>query len=197
VTYLPKHQAQLGAGVPVPGGEQGSRDCGPRSTSVGVDYQTRGQRVPGVREVRRRAGTPGPQPTSILDAKRAVDSFRRVKGRRPLTMLLRSSSSGLVDSLRRGRMIQVAIDYGTFNTIMRRTGDPAFTGGHSVSVIGLRSRRGKRWTLLYDSLDDRRRYGIPQGPRWVPLNAVLDAAEDFAGGQGRVQAGVFSGGQER
>lgn len=197
MVYLPKHQAQLGSGVPVPGGTQGSRDCGPRSTSVGVDNQTHGQRVPGVREVRNRAGTPGPQPTNIIDAKRAVDSYRRIKGRRPLAMLLRGTTVGLEEALKRGRMLQVAIDYGTFNRLMRRTGDPDFAGGHSVSVIGLRFRKGKRWTLLYDSLDDRRRYGIPQGARWVPLNVIIASAEAFAGGAGRVQSGLFSGGQER
>lgn len=195
--YLPSHQAQLGAGIPVPGGTRGSRDCGPRSTSVGVAAQTHGQRVPSVREIRIRAGTPGPQATSILDAKRAVDSYQRIKGRRPLTMLLRSTTVGLEEALKRGRMLQVAIDYGTFNRLMRRTGDPGFTGGHSVSVVGLRFRKGRRWTLLYDSLDDRRRYGIPQGARWVPLNAITSSAEAFAGEAGRVQSGLFSGGQER
>jgi hypothetical protein len=168
------------------------------STSVGVANQTEGQKVPGVREVRKRAGTPGPQATSILDAKRAVDSYRRLKGRRPLQMLLRSTTVGLEEALKRGRMLQVAIDYGTFNRLMRRTGDGDFTGGHSVSVIGLRFRKGKRWTLLYDSLDDARRSpSIPQGPRWVPLNVIISSAEAFAGGAGRCQAGLFSGGQER
>lgn len=195
--YLPAHQAQLGAGTPVPGRTQGSRDCGPRIWQMGIDKLTEGQKVPGITEVRRRAGTPGPQTTSTADAQRCVESYERIRGRRPLRYFVRSHIEDVEVAIRRGRMVQLAIDYGTFKRLMRRTGDPAFTGGHSVDMLGERERRGRTWWLLWDPLDDQRRAGIPQGPRWVPARHVMAAVEAFGGGPGRCQAGLFAGGRPR
>jgi len=48
MTYLPAHQAQLGAGIPVPGRTRGSRDCGPRTVSMGIDKLTEGQVALGI-----------------------------------------------------------------------------------------------------------------------------------------------------
>ena len=197
MTYLPAHQAQLGAGTPVPKRTRGSRDCGPRSASVGVDKLTEGEKVPRMPEMRQRMGTPGPQTTNVLDIKRGVESYKRPKGREPLRFLLRNSTAGLMKAARRGRGVQWCIDYGVWNRIMGRTGDPNFTGGHAVDTMGFRVRNGEDWLLLYDSLDDKRRSEIPQGPRWVRARKVIAAAEAFAGGNGRAQGGVFAGGQKR
>lgn len=195
--YLPKHQTQLGRGTPVPGAMRGSLDCGVRAVQMGVDKVTHGEKVPTVPDIRKRMGESGPRPTSILDAQRAVESYVRIKGRKPLRYLVRWTIEGVRDAVRRGRMVQVAIDYGVFNRLMARTGDPGFTGGHSIDILGQRQRRGRLWWLLWDALDDQRRPGIPKGPRWVPAVHIISAAEAFAGGPGRAQAGVFSGGQER
>lgn len=196
--YLPKHQEQLGAGTPVPGATQGSMDCGPRAASVGVDDLTEGQKVPGMTEMRKRMGTPGAQTTNILDAQRGVESFKRIKGRKPLKFLVRWTTDGLKDAVSNGHTVQVAIDYGVFNRLMQRTGDPNFNGGHSIYIAGQRRRGGLLWWLLYDSLDDGRRPEIPEArARWVPASKVIKSAEAFAGGQGRVQCGMFAGGQKR
>jgi hypothetical protein len=198
VQYRPKHQVQLNAGTPVPGATQGSLDCGVRAASVGVDVVTHGQKVPTITEMRRRMHTPGPQPTSILDAQRGVESFTNLRGRKPLDYLVRWTTDGLELAIANGRAAQVAIDYLTFNRLMAKTGDPNFAGGHSIVIYGQRQRGGRKWWLLWDSLDDARRPGIAgPGPRWVPASKVIAAAEAFAGGSGRVQSGVFSGGQKR
>lgn len=197
MTYLPKHQHQLGRGTPVPGATQGSRDCGVRAVQMGVDERTRGEKVPTVPAIRQRMGEQGPQTTSILDAQKAVESYRRIKGRKPLRYLVRWTVEGVKEAIGRGRMVQLAIDYGMFDRLMLRTGDPAFDGGHSVDVLGVRERHGETWWLLWDPLDDARRAGIPQGPRWVPARKLIAALEAFAGGAGRAQAGIFQGGQER
>jgi len=195
-SFLPAHQAQLGAGIPVPGRTRGSRDCGPRSASVGVDKLSEGAKVPGMTEMRRRMGTPGPQRTSVLDIKRGVESYRRLRGREPLRFLLRSEVADIRRAIARGKGVMLAIDYGVFNALMRRTGDPAYQGGHAIDIMGERSRGGRLWWLLYDSLDDARRAGIPQGPRWVPALNVIRAAEAFAF-DGSIQGGVYAGGRRR
>ena len=197
MTYLPQHQAQLDAGIPVPGRTRGSVDCGPRAASVGVDKLTAGEKVPKMPEMRRRMRTPGPQTTNVLDIKRGVESFKRLRGRRPLRYLIRTRLADIDAALARGKGVHLAIDYGVFNDIMARTGDPNFRGGHSIDIMGRRVRRGDVWWLLYDSVDDGRRAGIPQGPRWVKARKVSKAAEAFAGGPGRCQGGVFAGGQKR
>ena len=197
MTYTPRLQAQIGAGTRVPGATRGSLDCGVRATSVGVDRLTHGEKIPKVPEMRHRMGTPGPQPTSILDAKKGVESYRRLRGRRPLRFLVRWTTEGLRQAIGNGRAADVAVHYGVWNRLMLRTGDPNFSGGHSFDIMGQRFRKGKVWWLLIDSLDDGRRSGIAVGPRWVPRWKVIAAAEAFAGGDGRVQSGIFAGGQRR
>jgi hypothetical protein len=196
-TYRPRFQPQLGRGTPHPAGTRGDTDCALRSEQMGIDQRTHGQKVPSVRDLRRRMDKPGPQPTSIADAHRAVTSYRRIRGRHPMRYLLRWSTETMRAAISRGRYVQIAVDYGTFNRVMFRTGDPNYTGGHSVLIGGQRQRHGDIWWLLWDSLDDRRRVGIPHGPRWVRAWKVVAAAEAFAGGPGRVQAGVFLGGGKK
>lgn len=191
--YHPKHQPQLGRGVPVPGGSRGSRDCGPRTIQMGLDALTRGELVPTIVEIRRRMGKPGPVPTSTTDAERCVESFpmatldrrRLIYDRFHGEMFLPM----LTDAVRAGEPIQVAIDYGIFNREMgRKTGDPNFTGGHSVLVHGWRRRNGQKW-YLFDPLDDARRDGIPDGPRWVPKSAIIAAWRAFGGYFGVLRGG--------
>lgn len=194
----PKHQPQLGRGTPVPGKTRGSRDCGPRAIQVGIDFLTQGDLVPSIDEIRKRMGKSGAKTTSTTDAERCVDSYdteMRKFDRAPLRYeRVRGAKyiPRLEDAVGRGNYIHFAIDYGAFNKALKsKTGDPNFTGGHSVGVLGFRTRKGhgQEW-LLWDSLDDHRRSGIPQGPRWVPKSAVITAFRSFGS-----YAGIMRGGE--
>lgn len=198
--YHPKHQPQLGRGIPVPGRSKGSRDCGPRTVQMGIAQLTRGQLVPSIADIRERMGKPGPQTTSTFDADRCVESYT-VRVMAPLSRAgldyIRFTGFRylplLRDAIKGGDYVQFAIDYGVLNKRLRgRTGDPAFTGGHSVGVHGWRIRDGKVQWQLFDPLDDGRRKGIPNGPRWVSPGAVIAAWRSFG-----AYAGIFRGGERR
>ena len=191
--YHPAHRSQLGKGVPVPGRSRGSVDCGPRTVQMGIDQLTRGEQVPSIVEIRRRMGKPGPVPTSTTDADRCVESFGPQNDRRGLDYVRLQGAVYeplLRDAVRAGEYVQVAIDYGVFNRQLgKRTGDPNFTGGHSIGIHGWRIHGGKAQWQLFDPLDDGRRAGIPKGPRWVSPAAVVAAWRAFGS-----YLGIFRGG---
>jgi hypothetical protein len=186
MTYLPAHQGQLNKGTPVPGATKGSLDCGPRSVGMAIDAATRGQLKLTVAQVRGRMGVPGPQPSNVDDAKRGVESVQGLRYYRLRTV------AKLRQAVASSRPVHLCIDYGTFNRLAGRTGDPRFAGGHSVLVLGQRKHDGAVWWRLFDPLDDARRAGIPQGWRWVRRQHLLQAALDFGGGQA-VLAGAVGG----
>lgn len=194
MAYPIRHQPQLGRGIPVPGGEQGSRDCGPRSGQMGIDGQT--NRIVRITDLRKRMGTPGPQVTNVFDMKRGVESYR-LRGREPMSYVVRTLMSEVRGAVAAGRAVQICLDYGKFNDLPGRTGDPNFRLGHSVLVRGQRRRNGVVQWKLYDPLDDGRRAEIPRGPRWVSRRKITRAAEAFAKAHGRCYAGVFGGGHLR
>lgn len=199
MTYLPKHQPQLGRGVPDPRGRKskGSRDCGPRTVQMGLAARTEGELCPGVFVIRERMGKVGYLPTSVADAERAVDGWR-VPGRRPVRYRIVRAIADVKTAVSHGRYVHACIDYGTLNRLLARTGDPGFTGGHSVGVMGQRVKDGQVEWQLFDPLDDRRRPEVAgPGPRWVKRAAIVVALEDFAGGTGKTWAGIFTGGQTR
>ena len=196
MAYRPKHQPQLGRGTPVPGRTQGSRDCGPRTVQMGIDYQSKGAKRPTISTIRQKMGRPGPQQTNIYNCQTCVDGMP-VPGRKPLRYFIKSRVSDVAAAVKAGKFVQLCIDYGKFNDLMSKTGDPAFRGGHSVGVLGQRTKNGTVQWLLFDPLDDKRRSNIPQGPRWVPKWKLVRALEKFGGGPGRCYAGVFGGGGKR
>lgn len=192
---------QLGRGVPVPGRTRGSLDCGPATVKNALRAVTRGQLDPSIEEIRRRMGKPGPQTTNTTDAERAVESYdtemARLDRRRLVYDRLRGAmfEAHIRDAAKAGEPIQLAIHYGTFNRLSRSTGDPSFTGGHSVMIHGFDRRRirgGRHWRVvwqLFDPLDDGRRTGIPEGPRWVRPAALLEAWKDLGWFAGIVRGG--------
>lgn len=192
--YPIKFQPQLDRGIPVPGGTQGSRDCGPRTVQMGIDGQV--NRVVRLPDLRRRMGTPGPQVTNVFDAKRGVESYA-LRGRKPMDYTIRTVAAEVRGAVSANRFVQICIDYGKWNQIMARTGDPGFDGGHSIGIRGQRHHNGKVQWKIWDPLEDKRRPEIPQGPRWVPREKVMEAAASFARAQGRCYAGVFGGGQPK
>jgi hypothetical protein len=193
--YRSIHQAQLGRGIPVPGRTRGSRDCGPRSWQVAADQRSAGRKRIGVRALRRRGGVPGPQATSMSDAKRALHGLP-VPGRRPLRAYIKRRVSEVKQAARNGRPVVVAIDYGAWNDRDAGTGDPRFRGPHSVVILEQRDRgAGVEW-LLMDPLDDGRRAGIERGSRWVRRRDVIAAMLALAGGnRSGIWALVVAGGQ--
>lgn len=195
--YVAKHQPQLGRGVPVPGRSRGSVDCGPRSWQMVADQRTDGRIRPGVKRLRRRGSVPGPQPTSLTDAWRALDG-RRVPGREPLRFYRKRTVAQLKQGVRKGRPAVVAISYRAWNASQDETGDPYFTGAHSVAILGERDRRAQgsriEW-LISDPLDDGRRSGIARGPRWVLRRDVINAAVALGGSRNRIYAGIVGGGR--
>ena len=197
MTYAPLHQPQLDRGTPVPGRTQGSRDCGPRTWQMGIDFLTRGGKVPDIAELRRRGQVSGPQRTDVNDARLAVQSYDSIRGRRPLRLYVKTYLGDVSAAVRAGKYVLACIDYGVLNDRLARTGDPAFRDGHSVGLLGHRVMGGEVQWRLWDPLDDGRRAGIPEGPRWVDKADLVAAMEAFAGGSGRCWAGVFGGGQPR
>jgi len=192
--YVPVHRMQLGRGTPVPGRTRGALDCGPRSWQVGIDARTRGTAFYPVSFLRARGRVPGPQPTNIDDAKRAIDGLR-VQRRTPLRYFRRRTVAGVRKAVRRGFPVQLAISYRKWNTIVKHdSGDPAFRGGHSILIADQRDRgHGVEW-LIYDSLEDGRRKNIPRGPSWRRRRDVVAAAVALADGdRNRIWAGVIAG----
>jgi hypothetical protein len=134
--------------------------------------------------------------TNIYDMKKGVESFRP-RGREPLRYYIKSRIADVKTAVQAGKYVQACIDYGTFNRLAGKTGDPNYRLGHSIGVKGQRSHMGDIEWRIYDSLDDRRREGIPQGWRWVDRDIIVRSMEAFAGGTGRCYAGVFGGGQKK
>jgi hypothetical protein len=196
--YRPKFQKQLnGKGaIPVPGKTKGARDCGPRASLHGIDALTHGELLPSVSHFRAKAGVSGPQKTNIYDLQRGIEAYTP-RGRKPLRLFIKSFVGDVKTAVSSGKGVLLCIHYGKFNQLANKTGDPYYTGGHSISVFDERGRGDDIEWLLYDSLDDARREGIPQGERWVKRSIIVESMEAFAGARGRCYAGVFGGGQKR
>jgi len=197
--YIPKFQKQLnGRGaIPVPGKTRGARDCGPRAALHGIDFLTRGELRPTVTQFRDRADVEGPQKTNIDDLRKGIESYTP-RGRKPLRLFKKDFVGDIKSAVAAGKGVLLCIHYERFNDLMAKTGDPLYEGGHSVTVFGQRTNPdGEVMWLLYDSLDDARRAGIPQGPRWVRRSILVESMEAFAGSKGRCYAGVLGGGQKR
>jgi hypothetical protein len=203
MAYTAKHQKQLnGRGaIAVPGRTKGSRDCGPRSWSMGVDFVTKGQKVPTMLDIRKRGGVPGPQSTNVDDCVRAVTSYKTIRGRKPLTAYKKSYMGDVKSAVKAGKYVLCCILYDKFNKVVGKTGDPNFNGprsGHSIGVQGQRSYQGKVQWRIFDPLDDHRRPELSKvGPRWVDRDDVVVSMEALAKARGRCYAVVFGGGQKK
>jgi len=197
--YRPAFSKQLNGNgaTPVPGKTDGAMDCGPRAAQHGIRYLTRGEVSPAIREIRKRGNVPGPQLTNIYDLQRAVESYTP-RGRTPLRLFIKDHVGDIKGAVNAGKAALICIDYGTFNRLAAKTGDPNYMKGHSVMVTDERQYEGEVEWLLYDSLDDARRKGIAgPGPRWVDRSILVRSMEAFAKADGRCYAGVFGGGQKR
>lgn len=175
--YLPGFQSQLVFGIPTKG-----EDCAVRSGSVAVDFATRGARVPGVREFRRRAGEPteGLTMRQVTNAIRSYDTLEETHGftRVRADLCLGEPWREVENALEAGLLVVLAIDYAWINQFYpRKSGDPKFKGKHAIAAIQKRLRLDKWQTLVYDPLHDRRRKGIPQGPNWWRMDMLRQACD--------------------
>jgi hypothetical protein len=195
--YRPRHQRQLNAGIPVPGRTRGSRDCGPRTWSMGVDFQTRGEVVPSMEQIRERGNVEGPAMTGIRDAQRAIESYDSVRGRMPLRFFIKDHIADVKAAVDAGKFVVCCVSYRKFNELVGRSGDPNFDGNHMFGVLGERDEGDEPEWLLFDALDDQRRSGIPAGPRWIKRSIIVKSLEAYARRRGRCWAGVMGGGQRR
>lgn len=164
----------------------GRVDCGPRSWQHALDHATRGRVFASIERIRDLGRVPGPQRTSVIDGSLALKALG-VRSER----VIGEEWELVDDALREGSGVVLCITYGVLNRLTPwRSGDPRFTGGHSIYVQERRRGPGDRRyrTLSFDSLYDGRRPGIPPGPRWVRLGMLRRAAEAFAGRPGRAWA---------
>ena len=149
---------------------------------MGIDFLTNGRQRPGVMELRKRMGRTGPQPTNVTNAKRAVESYRGLR------YSIRRDEASVQRAVANGRFVQACVKYDVFSAKARKTGDPRFSGGHSIGVLGQRKVRGVIQWRVFDPIMDGRRSGIAQGPVWVPRSAVLAGMRALAK---PIFAGVF------
>lgn len=201
--YWMRLRTQLGKGTPVPGGTRGSRDCNVRSFQHGFGYLTRDNAVPWVSLIRKWMEREGPTGTNLWDSQKAciaADDWLARQDRKRIRLYLKFRKRAVIKAIQAKRVVTLAIDYGEWNRLMGRTGDPNYKGGHAITVLG-----ELRWTLglvwkVYDSLEDDRRPEIPQGPKWRPRWKVLRAAKvwaDKTAPTAEVVAGVYRGGGKK
>ena len=165
-----------------------------------MDEQTNGRLKPGPQELRQRSNNQGCTTNTMWDLKVGVESYKGNEKWRPMKFYIKRKVSEVKAAVREGKPVVIAIDYGVFNNVMNKTGDPNFRGGHAVEISEQKRRPDDNevmW-LLYDSLDDQRRTSIPAGPRWVPRWKVIKAMLGLSRGNSNgIYAGVLAGGGKR
>lgn len=88
--------------------------------------------------------------------------------------------SRLMEILEAGDAACIAVDYSKVPRHL--SGDPLFTGFHSIFVAGIARRDGKPALKVYDPLCDGRRTGIPgPGPVWWTPLILKRATAGYAG----------------
>lgn len=175
---MPVHQPQL-TGV-----SSQSADCGVRTTQMLIDWATRGAKKPGPRWLRKRMGFDDPtapigtNPSHWDRAIKSFDSPAELGGKYefiPGTPLLGQPWSRIENHLIDGKMVGLAIHYGTWDRLApKKSGSSTFKGFHAVPLKGL-DDRGR--TKDFDPLFDGRRADIPRGPIMVPLEKMEQAAK--------------------
>lgn len=180
--YLPTFQPQLGR-TPTAG-----EDCGVRATQMAIDWATSGLRVPTVKRLRERMGTPsgGTNPSDWEQAITSYDTPIELGGDIKPLKCERFSGDGdwskFVAHLKNGHGAALAVQYGTYTDLMpTKSGSSAFRGNHAIFFLGTREKRGDLQFLAWDPLLDGRRVGIPKGPVWVDAYKVKRAANDVSG----------------
>lgn len=191
--YTPKFQKQLNNGS-----SSGGTDCGVRSTSMGVDFATYGDRRPSVENVRDRMGktqmdgktvdAKNGGVTNTEQSQRAYLSFdtpKETAGRQPLKCgrFVKGSFDAMVRAIEEGKWVQPTVRYGVVNDKKPAlSGDKNFDDNHIVGILGIRTKSsGERMVTVYDPLCDGRAPGIPKGTTEWPLWLLREATGKTAG----------------
>lgn len=171
----PRHQTQLD------GTATQATDCGVRSTSMAIDWSTRGRVVPGVRVVRRRMGFRPTvnRTTNPVDWARAITSYDTpaelggVYESLSCRAIIAGDWATVAAHLDAGKLVIVAVHYGIYRRLMpARSGSRTFSGYHAIPFLGSGLR-----PVSYDPLLDGRYRGCPKGPVPVPIGKLREAAE--------------------
>jgi hypothetical protein len=187
--YQPKHQIQLN------GSATAGEDCGVRSTSMAIDFATKGAQVPSVSALRDRMGVPSGG-TNTAEQEKGAESYDTPKetGQRQPVQYERKVGvpwdqfTGPLQNA--DKAVVLSLDYGVVNDKKPKlSGDPNFNGNHSIMFLGSREGGDGIEVKAWDSLYDGRRDGIPKGPQWWPQWLAKDAAAAFAG-SGKATGGV-------
>lgn len=176
--YQPKLQAQLN------GGKTAGEDCVVRASSMGVDWATRGAKVPTVADFRKRArnASSGLTTEEAHRALRSYDTPAETGGRSDIAAYryLRQPKGELRERVKAGRWTVLWMSYAVVNELRPNlSGDPRFKGAHAIGILGQRVREGVVEWHVWDSLADGRRRGIAKGPDWWPRWLVEAAAAGF------------------
>jgi hypothetical protein len=163
-------------------------NCGPASSAMHLDRDTRGAETSTGAHVRNLTGDKSGG-TNL-----AQDDAALLKGWPPIDhMDVRPKLpwSEAMAHLDRGQGFSLSLSYAPFSGT-EWDGAPGFRKNHRVFV----NERSAGELLVYDPLADGRRVGIPQGPDWIPEDLVRRAAGllDLDGqgnllGQGYAQLG--------
>jgi hypothetical protein len=192
VSYLPRFQKQL---TPI---STAGEDCVVRVSLMGIDYSTRGQVKPTVKDFRKRAGkTTGGLNTAQMEA--GVESFNTPAETMGYTNLRCTRHSDgkwndIIEALRANQWVACWINYAWINkNYPQYSGDPGYMGTHCVGALCIRQVTGKdgkrsQQVRVWDPTYDGRRNGIPRGPLWWPLHVLRRACaaakdvNEFRGG---------------
>lgn len=165
--YWPKHQPQLGRGSSTE-----AVDCGVRAIQTGIDDVTLGKFVPGVKRIRTVMNDW--DETNYGDWDRAID---RLVADFEVRADKTNDWQEVVQHLKRGGGVVLAVDYGRLRKLApRKAGSMTFSGGHALFLKGIKGE-GPRKTRSYDSLNDGRYRGCPNGPVWLPLWKLREASQ--------------------
>ena len=176
--YQPKLQAQLN------GSRTAGEDCVVRASSTGVDWATKGAKVPAVSDFRKRArnASTGLNTEEAHRGLRSYDTPAELGGFSDIVAhrYLRQPKAELRERVKAGRFVVLWMSYAVLNdTRPNLSGDPRFRGAHAIGVLGQRVREGTVEWRVWDSLADGRRKGIAEGPDWWPRWLVEATAAGF------------------
>lgn len=152
----------------------GGADCSIKTIQGGVRWATRGVTVPTVKNIRTKIGVPtgGVSMATVLTGYKAYD----------INAVKLADWAAVVDALKAGKFIHIAINYGWVNTnAPELSGQKNFTGGHGLGVYGYETfpPLTANWTNWLDPLGDGRRAGLAKQLTMARLGQVKGAMEAF------------------
>jgi hypothetical protein len=156
---------------------------------MGIDYQTKGAKVPAVKDFRQRANklSGGLNTEQLQTGVKSYNTKAETNGYKPLQCVRVTAATSwkdqIAEPLKKKRWICLWINYGWVNdNVPRLSGDKAFRGTHCVGLLGIRDDDTVGWQIkVFDPLYDGRRAGIPKGPQWWSTTDLKKAAAAVTG----------------